>query len=71
MISKFWKKYWLTIIGTAIGIIAGFFYWRFIGCNSGSCPITSSPWLSTLWGALTGGLLFNILESGKTIKKQS
>lgn len=66
MIRDFVKKYRLTLIGILAGMVAGFFYWRFIGCVSGSCPITSSPVLSILWGALIAGLLFNILEHRKT-----
>lgn len=66
MIRDFVKKYRLTLIGILAGMVAGFFYWRFIGCASGSCPITSSPVLSILWGALIAGLLFNIFEHRKT-----
>ncbi len=32
----------------------GFAYYKFIGCSSGACPITSNPWISTLYGALMG-----------------
>lgn len=66
MIRDFVKRYRLTLIGILAGMVAGFFYWRFIGCASGSCPITSSPVLSILWGALIAGLLFNIFEHRKT-----
>jgi hypothetical protein len=69
MISGFIKRYALTLIGILVGAIAGFLYWHFVGCASGSCPITSSPILSVIWGALLGGLLFNIFEHNKT-KKQ-
>ncbi|MBL7844183.1 MAG: hypothetical protein KF846_11065 [Cyclobacteriaceae bacterium] len=54
-------------IGIALGAAAGFLYWYYIGCTSGSCAITSSPVNSTLYGGLMGGLLLNIFES----KKQS
>jgi hypothetical protein len=45
------------IIGVVIGAALGFAYWRFIGCASGTCPITSNPWISTSYGAVIG-LLF-------------
>lgn len=45
------------LIGIAVGLLGGFVYWRFVGCNSGSCPITSSPFYSSIWGGLIGGLL--------------
>jgi len=52
-------------LGIALGAVAGFLYWYYIGCNSGSCAITSSPVNSTLYGGLMGGLLLNTFESKK------
>ena len=53
-------KKWTTLgLGLIIGGIAGYLYWYFVGCTSGSCPITSSPVNSTLYGGLVGGLLGN------------
>lgn len=49
----------LTLIGVVVGALGGFLYWNFVGCSGGSCPITSSPILSTVWGALIGGLLLS------------
>jgi hypothetical protein len=60
--KNFFKKYQLTIIGIVVGAIGGYLYYHFIGCNSGSCAITSRPLNSTLYGALMGGLLFNIFK---------
>lgn len=59
MIASYVKKNWITIIGVVIGAAGGFLYWRFVGCSSGTCPITSSPVLSSVWGAVLGGLLFS------------
>jgi len=58
-------RYSLTIIGIVLGAIAGFTYYHFIGCSSGTCPITSHPLNSTLYGAVMGGLLFNIIQDYK------
>ncbi|HMB01658.1 MAG TPA: DUF6132 family protein [Spirochaetota bacterium] len=44
-------------IGIGIGGLLGFSYYYFIGCASGTCPITSSPWISTGYGMLAGGLI--------------
>lgn len=52
----------LTIIGILMGAIAGFAYYYFVGCASGTCSITSSPINSTLYGALLGGLFLNIFQ---------
>jgi hypothetical protein len=57
--KHFLQRYGRTLLGVAIGALGGFLYWRFVGCSSGSCPITSSPSISTIWGALMGGLLFS------------
>lgn len=38
------------------GAAAGLAYQRLIGCRSGACAITSSPYISTLYGALMGYL---------------
>jgi hypothetical protein len=65
------KKYTLTIIGVLVGAIGGYLYYHFVGCSSGTCPITSKPLNSTLYGAMMGGLLFNIFkkeENNDTLK---
>lgn len=63
---NFINKNKLTIIGVIAGAIGGYLYYHFIGCNSGACAITSRPINSALYGALMGGLLFNIFKKGKT-----
>ncbi len=46
-----------TVIGGVVGAGIGFLVYRFIGCKTGTCPITASPWMSMLFGAILG-LLF-------------
>jgi hypothetical protein len=55
------KAILLTGIGIAIGALAGYAYYYFVGCASGTCAITSKPFNATLYGAVMGGLLFNML----------
>ena len=50
----------ITSIGVIVGAIAGYAYYHFVGCASGTCAITSKPLNSTLYGGLMGGLLFNM-----------
>lgn len=65
MITKFLKDNLLYLIGGAVGAIGGYFYYATIGCISGSCPITSSPTMSIIWGAVMGGLLLSLFKKGK------
>jgi uncharacterized membrane protein YeaQ/YmgE (transglycosylase-associated protein family) len=62
---SFFKNYTITIAGIVLGAVAGFLYWKFIGCSSGSCAITSKPINSTIYGAFMGGLLLNIFQNNK------
>lgn len=50
------------IIGVILGAVIGFLYYRFIGCRSGACMITSNPYISTIYWALLGGLIANIIS---------
>jgi len=53
------------IIGIGIGAIGGFLYYQFYGCTSGSCPLNSNPWITTIWGALMGYLFVGIFKPSK------
>lgn len=52
----FLQKHRASLIGVALGAAAGYAYYHFIGCASGTCAITSSPINSTAYGALMGYL---------------
>ena len=49
-------------IGGIVGAFAGFLYWKYIGCLTGSCAITSDPLTSTIYFALLGALLFGLFR---------
>lgn len=59
------KKEWLILAGAAVGAIGGYLYWYYVGCNSGTCPITSSPLNSTLYGVVLGALTFSLFKKKK------
>jgi hypothetical protein len=54
---NFILKYKISIIGILIGGVAGYIYFYYIGCQSGTCAITSKPINSTLYGAVLGFLI--------------
>lgn len=60
--KKWFNNNKLYIIGAIFGAIAGYVYWNFVGCTSGSCMITSKPVNSTLYGSLMGALLFGLFK---------
>ena len=64
-IAAYLKANIITIIGIVVGAVGGFLYWRFVGCSSGSCPISGNPYISTFYGALLGGLLFSMFRPKK------
>ncbi|TCN73055.1 hypothetical protein [Acetobacteroides hydrogenigenes] len=65
------KKYFKWVLGIAAGALAGLLYWRFIGCNSGSCPISSNPYMSMFWFGLIGFLLVPSNKKGaKRVNRQ-
>jgi hypothetical protein len=55
-------KYAKWPIAIMLGAIAGFTYWYYVGCNSGTCAITSSPINSSIYGAVMGGLVLNMFR---------
>lgn len=59
------KKTIITVVSIAIGLIAGYAYWRFIGCSSGTCPLTSNWYSSTLIGGVFGYLISDSFKGKK------
>lgn len=51
------KYFWKPFIGIIAGGLVGFLYYYFIGCTSGTCSITSSPYGSVFMGSLLGFLI--------------
>ena len=66
LITYKWK-----IIGVVIGAFAGFAYWYFIGCTSGTCPIQSNWHTSALYGGLIGYVLPNSPGKKKSEKENN
>jgi hypothetical protein len=68
--KQFLKNNMLALIGGVAGGIGGYLYYYYVGCMSGGCPITSSPIMSVLWGALMGGLLLSMFKKEKKNDRQ-
>ena len=68
MNKKTVKKYLPEIIGAVIGAIGGFFYWKYVGCVSGTCTIKSNWYLMVPWGLVLGYLAGSI--AGDLIRKK-
>ena len=45
------------VIGSILGAGLGFAFYKFVGCSTGTCPLTSNPLITTLYGAVVGGLI--------------
>jgi hypothetical protein len=56
-----WSK---RILPVVLGTAGGYAYYYFIGCASGTCPISSNPYISTVYGGIIGALL--IPRAGKS-----
>jgi hypothetical protein len=75
MIMKdFFLKNRLVIVFIIAGAVAGFLYWKYIGCLSGTCKIKSIWYMSTIYGALlgyiTGDILRNLIQWAKRRKER-
>jgi hypothetical protein len=65
------KKFALFLLPVIIGALAGFAYYYFIGCKSGTCPITSNPLISTVYGGGMGLILaFGFTTNSKKENKK-
>jgi len=62
---NFIKKNLLIFVGIALGALIGYLYWKYVGCITKSCAITSNPTSSMLYGSALGGLLFSLFKSQK------
>lgn len=70
MISK--QRIVIIGIGLALGAVAGYLYYHYIGCASGSCAITSKPLNSTIYGSIMGGLALDMVNDlKKNLKKKT
>ncbi len=56
-------RFGFVAAGVGLGALLGWLYWYYIGCQDGYCTIKSSPVNMTLYGAVMGGLVFDLIKS--------
>jgi len=61
----------IVLTGIILGGVAGYIYYIKVGCLSGTCPLTSNPYLSIFWGALIGYFIADLFVGKKKIQKKA
>lgn len=64
-VTNILKRNWTYLVGALTGGVGGYLYWFYIGCASGTCPITASPTMTVIWGAVMGSLIFSLFKKGE------
>jgi hypothetical protein len=56
----FWRRFSRSHLRTAAGALVGIgvaaAYAYFVGCRTGTCPLTSNVWTASLYGAIVGAI---------------
>lgn len=56
-----WRRLWRSHARTAAAAIvcgaAGAAYAHFVGCRTGTCPLTSNVWTASMYGGAVGAVL--------------
>ncbi|MCL5097603.1 MAG: DUF6132 family protein [Candidatus Omnitrophica bacterium] len=50
------------LIGAGVGAVLGFGWHKLVGCSTGACPLTSNPFISTIYGLVVGALVASSLH---------
>ncbi len=66
--KEFVTKHKFGLLLIIPGIIAGFLYWKYVGCASGTCAITSNWHTMVGFGALIGYFIGDSIDD--VIKKR-
>lgn len=60
-LNRFFRNNLFMVLLAPVGALLGFAYWHFIGCNTGTCNITSVWYNSTAYGLVLGALVGNFI----------
>ena len=62
---------WLPVILlTLTGAAGGWLYYRLVGCTTGTCAISSNPFISTVYGGVIGLLLGFVVKPSRKKNNQ-
>ena len=62
--SRFERKKMIPVIlGALIGGIIGFLMYKYVGCQTGTCPLMQKSWLSIVYYGIIGALVFGSVFS--------
>jgi hypothetical protein len=64
--GSIWRE---RILFSLLGALGGYAYYYYVGCASGTCPISSNPYASTLYGAGMGLIL--TIGKGKKMQQKA
>lgn len=56
------KRRKFELIGGGLGIVAGYLYWKYVGCISGTCPIQANWYTMVPYGLLFGVLIGSMFK---------
>lgn len=62
-VFAFLRQHTLGLTLIALGLLGGYFYYRLTLCQSGTCPLTSTPYYSMAVGGLFGSLAGDLLSA--------
>jgi hypothetical protein len=52
------RRHLVTLGAMLLGAAGMAAYTHFVGCRTGTCPLTSNPWTASLYGAVVGLVAF-------------
>ncbi len=69
--KKWFQTNKLYFIGALAGALGGFVYWKYVGCLTGTCAITSNPFRSTIYFVVFGILIMGLFKKEKKYEKST
>jgi hypothetical protein len=63
--KKWFQTNKLYFLGALAGALGGFLFWKYVGCLTGTCAITSNPFRSTIYFAVFGALIIGSFKKEK------